>query len=74
VISSGGGGPFAPDPRAKDPLQAYQSFYRVDVAGPRMGAHPVEERVYGLFRHDCEPVGYRWARGLRQLLLGRLNI
>jgi putative peptide zinc metalloprotease protein len=74
VMSSGGGGPFAPDPRAKDPLQAYQNFYRVDVAVPRIGAHPVEERVYGLFRHDWEPIGYRWARGLRQLLLGRLNI
>jgi putative peptide zinc metalloprotease protein len=74
VMSAEGGGPFAPDPRAHDPLQAYQRFYRVDVAVPEVGAHPVEERVYGLFRHDWEPVGYRWSRSLRQLLLGRLNI
>jgi len=74
VLSSDGGGPFAPDPRARDPLTSFERFYRVDVAAPGIGGHPVEERVYALFRHDWEPVGFRWYRGLRQLLLGRLDV
>jgi putative peptide zinc metalloprotease protein len=74
VMSTDGGGPFAPDPRAKDPLTAFQRFYRVDVAVPDIGRHPVQERVYALFRHDWEPLGFRWYRDVRQLLLSRLNV
>jgi putative peptide zinc metalloprotease protein len=73
VLSSDGGGPFAPDPTARETLTSFQGFYRVDVAVPDIGAHRVEERVYALFRHDWEPVGFRWYRALRQLLLGRLD-
>jgi putative peptide zinc metalloprotease protein len=74
VMGTDGGGPFAPDPRARDPLTALQRFYRVDIAVPDIGRHAVEERVYALFRHDWEPVGFRWYRALRQLLLNRLNV
>jgi putative peptide zinc metalloprotease protein len=74
VLSTEGGGPFAPDPRARDPLTAFQRFYRVDIAVPGIGGHPVQERVYALFRHDWEPLGFRWYRSLRQLLLNRLNV
>lgn len=74
VMVSEGGGPFAPDPHGHDGLTSFQRFYRVDVAVPGIGAHPVEERVHALFRHDWEPVGYRWYRSLRQLLLSRLDV
>jgi putative peptide zinc metalloprotease protein len=74
VMSTEGGGPFAPDPRARDPLTAFQRFYRVDIAVPGIGRHPVQERVYALFRHDWEPLGLRWYRAGRQLLLNRLNV
>jgi putative peptide zinc metalloprotease protein len=74
VMSTDGGGPFAPDPRAHDPLTAFQRFYRVDIAVPGIGKHPVQERVYALFHHDWEPLGFRWYRGLRALLLNRLNV
>jgi len=74
VLGSSGGGPFAPDPRANDPLKAYQKFYRIDVAVPGVGTHPVEERVYAKLHHDWEPIGFRWWRGIRRLLLGRLNV
>jgi putative peptide zinc metalloprotease protein len=74
VMSTEGGGPFAPDPRAKDPLTAFQRFYRVDIAVPGIGSHAVQERVYALFRHDWEPLGFRWYRAARQLLLNRLNV
>jgi putative peptide zinc metalloprotease protein len=74
VMSTEGGGLFAPDPRARDSLTALRRFYRVDIAVPGIGRHPVQERVYALFRHDWEPVGLRWYRAGRQLLLNRLNV
>ncbi len=74
VLSSEGGGLFAPDPRGHEPLTAFQRFYRVDIAAPGIGDHAVQERIYALFRHDWEPVGYRWYRAARQLLLNRLNV
>jgi putative peptide zinc metalloprotease protein len=74
VMATEGGGPFAPDPRAREPLTSLQHFYRVEVAAPDIGHHAVEERVYALFRHDWEPLGFRWYRGMRQLLLNRLNV
>jgi putative peptide zinc metalloprotease protein len=74
VMGASGGGPFAADPRSEDPLKAYQKFYRIDVAVPGVGTHHVEERVFALLHHDWEPIGYRWWRGIRRLLLGRLNV
>lgn len=73
VLSTEGGGAFAPDPRANDPLQSFSKFYRVDVAVPAIGRHRVEERVFGRFRHEWEPIGYRWSRSIRRLLLARLG-
>ena len=74
VLSSEGGGLFAPDPRGHEPLTSFQRFYRVDIAAPGLGEHTVQERIYALFRHDWEPLGYRWYRAARQLLLNRLNV
>lgn len=73
VLATEGGGPFAPDPRANDPLRSFSKFYRVDVAVPGIGRHRVEERVFGRFRHDWEPIGFRWSRSVRRLLLARLG-
>lgn len=73
ILSTEGGGPFAPDPRANDPLQAFNKFYRVDVRVPDIGRHRVEERVFGRFVHDWEPIGYRWSRSLRRMLLAQLG-
>lgn len=70
ILSTAGGGPYAPDPRAKDNLRSFNRFYRVDVAVSDIGRHHVEERVHGLFRHNWEPLGHRWVRALRRLFLG----
>lgn len=73
VLSTDGGGLFAPDPRAKDGLKTFNRFYRVDVVVPDLGRHRVEERVFGRFHHKWEPIGYRWSRSLRRMFLAGLG-
>lgn len=73
VLSTDGGGLFASDPRAKDRLKTFNRFYRVDVDVLGIGHHRVEERVFGRFQHDWEPVGYRWSRSLRGMFLTGLG-
>ncbi len=66
VLSLAGGGPFAPDPSARDGGTAFERLVRLDLAAPDLAGRRIEERVHVLFVHDPEPIGWRWLRWLRR--------
>jgi putative peptide zinc metalloprotease protein len=73
AMSVEGGGQLALDPSEQEVPTAFKSFFQFeitikDVATPRIG-----ERIYARFRHTPEPLGYRWLRAARRLLLEQLD-
>ncbi len=73
AMSVEGGGRLALDPSEQEVPTAFKSFFEfeiviADVHSPRIG-----ERVYARFMHSPEPLGYRWLRAVRRLLLEQLD-
>jgi putative peptide zinc metalloprotease protein len=75
ALSSVNGGPFAPDPNAKEKETSLESFFEFDIstAGPsavdRWG-----QRVWVRFDHGASPALVRIYRAGRQLFLGRFHV
>jgi putative peptide zinc metalloprotease protein len=75
AFSSAFGGPFAPDPNAKEKETSLESFFQIDIATPA----PVTidrwgQRVWVRFDHGASPVLERIYRAGRQLFLGRFHV
>lgn len=73
ALSVEGGGVFALDPKSPQIPKAFEAFFQFEIAMERAPAFRVGERVYVRFRHSPEPVGYRWLREGRRVLLERLD-
>lgn len=79
ALSLEGGGSVALDPKgmaegqARMP-QAFEKLFQFDISLAGVDLRGVGERVYVRFQHDPEPVGYRWYRAVRRMLLKRFNI
>ncbi|OQX30421.1 MAG: hypothetical protein B0D87_08185 [Candidatus Sedimenticola endophacoides] len=73
ALSVDGGGPFALDPEAQGQPRAYSSFFQYEVALEGVPAQRIGERLYARISHSPEPIGYRWLRAGRRLLLERLD-
>jgi putative peptide zinc metalloprotease protein len=75
ALSSLNGGPFAPDPNAKEKETSLEPFFEIDIATPaplitdRWG-----QRVWVRFDHGASPVLVRVYRAGRQLFLGRFHV
>jgi putative peptide zinc metalloprotease protein len=75
ALSSVNGGPFAPDPNAKEKETSLESFFEIDIATPaesvidRWG-----QRVWVRFDHGASPALARIYRVGRQLFLGRFHV
>ena len=75
ALSSVNGGPFAPDPNAKDKETSLEAFFEIDIATPdpltldRWG-----QRVWVRFDHGASPAFERIYRAGRQLFLGRFHV
>lgn len=82
ALSLEGGGSVALDPKgqpkeegreAKMP-QAFEKLFQFDISLAAVQASGVGERVFVRFEHDPEPVGYRWYRAVRRMLLKRFDV
>ena len=75
AFSTATGGPFSPDPTAKDKDAILDSIFEIDVAPPpdftveRWG-----ERVWVRFNHGASPLIERLYRAARQVFLGRFHV
>ncbi len=75
VLGSSGGGTIAIDPRDEKGVKAFQKMFFFDIELPSGTTFAnVGGRVYVRFDHGWEPVGGRWYRGIRNLLLRRFNV
>jgi len=74
-LSSVSGGPFAPDPGAKERETSLESFFEVDIATPsELTSDRWGERVWVRFDHGASPMLVRIYRAGRQLFLGRFHV
>jgi putative peptide zinc metalloprotease protein len=75
ALSSVNGGPFAPDPSAKERETSLESFFEVDIATPsELTSDHWGERVWVRFDHGASPALVRIYRAGRQLFLGRFHV
>jgi putative peptide zinc metalloprotease protein len=75
ALSTLGGGAFVMDPRDPKQNKVFTKVLHLEVqfsAGP--AADDIGGRVYVRFDHGNEPLAWRLYRGLRQLLLKRLDV
>lgn len=74
ALSTEGGGLFALDPAQKDKAQVFERLFQLDLTLAIPLADKVEERAYVRFEHTPEPLGQRWWRALRRLLMSRFEV
>ena len=74
VLSTQGGGLIGLDPAEPESLKAIGRYFKIEVSAPKVPKQRLNERVYVLFKHDAEPLIYRWYRGLRRVFLRQLNV
>jgi len=75
ALSSVNGGPFAPDPNAKEKETSLQAFFEIDIATPdQLTLDRWGQRVWVRFDHGASPVLERIYRAGRQLFLGRFHV
>ena len=74
AFSLAGGGDFALDPVAKDPLTAFKEFYLIELDVEDMPLRPAEERAHVLFYHSAEPIGFRFYRSVRRAFLRQFDV
>ncbi len=74
VLGSAAGGPILIDPTDSDGRRALASVAIVDVWVPGEPARWIGARAWVRFDHGGEPLGWQWARTLRQAFLSRLAL
>ena len=75
ALSSANGGPFAPDPSAKEKDTSLEAFFEVDIATPdKLLPERWGQRVWVRFDHGVSPAFARIYRAGRQLFLGRFHV
>ena len=75
ALSSANGGPFAPDPGAKEKDTSLEAFFEVDIATPdKLLLERWGQRVWVRFDHGVSPAFARIYRAGRQLFLGRFHV
>ncbi len=67
------GGAIAVDPADKDGLRTLAPVFLLDVTLPQQPAGRIGARAWVRFDLGYEPLGWQWARRLRQLLLRQFN-
>jgi putative peptide zinc metalloprotease protein len=75
ALSSVNGGPFAPDPNAKERDTSLEAFFEIDIATPaELAIERWGQRVWVRFDHRASPALARIYRAGRQLFLGRFHV
>jgi putative peptide zinc metalloprotease protein len=73
ALSVNGGGLFALDPANQEQPEAFETVFLFDLILDNLPIQKIGERVYARFEHSPEPVGYRIYRGIRRLLMRKLE-
>ena len=75
ALGSGGGGPFAVDPRDKQGVTALERVFQLELVLPEELRSPyLGARVFVRFNHGFEPIGLQAYRALRRLFLRRFDV
>lgn len=74
ALSLEGGGSVALDPGSREAPRAFEPLFQFEVAVEGLVNPRIGERVYLRFEHDPEPIGFRWYRAARRLLLGQFGV
>ncbi|MDD4649288.1 MAG: peptidase M50 [Desulfoplanes sp.] len=74
ALSLEGGGRFALNPESPQKRESFTKIYQFELGVENVSVNRFGERVYVLFDHGAEPLGYRWYRFFRRLVLGHLSI
>jgi len=74
TLSTEGGGNIILDPNREQPLNSYQSYFRLELAAPTALKQRFDERVYVLIEHDPEPIFWRWYRATRRVFLRQFDV
>lgn len=74
ALAASNGGEFPLDPRDTEGVTSLDRVFLFDIGLPEeLRGVPFGTRVYVRFQLDWEPLGWQFARRLRQLLLGRFD-
>ncbi len=74
ALSLEGGGRIALNPNKADRPTAFSSLFFFELVLPGSRLTKIDERIYVRFVHSPEPLGLRWFRGIRRLLLSRFEV
>ncbi len=74
ALSLEGGGRFALDPRETSRMKVLDQLFQFEINPLKPIEYRVDERVYVRFEHSPEPLGNRFYRAVRRLLLNRFSI
>lgn len=74
VFTVEAGGLIAADPRETQQLRAFSRHFFVELSIVDAPQKFLEERVYVVFKHDPEPLFYRWYRDIRRVFLRQLDV
>jgi len=74
ALSVEGGGRYALDPGITEVPTAFEPLFQFEIMLEQVPAHRIGERLYVLFTHTPEPIGFRWWRAARRVLLERLDL
>jgi putative peptide zinc metalloprotease protein len=75
ALGSGGGGPFAVDPRDRQGVTALERVFQLELVLPEELRSPyLGARVFVRFNHGFEPIGLQAYRALRRLFLRRFDV
>lgn len=74
ALSLQGGGSVALDPRSEQTPQSFDPHFQFELRADGGRDERIGGRVYVRFEHEPEPVGYRWYRSARRLLLSQFGV
>jgi len=75
ALGSGGGGPFAIDPRDSKGTKVLSRVFQLELALPAVAySQYLGARVFVRFNHGYEPVGFQMYRAARRLLLRQFDV
>ncbi len=73
ALSLEGGGQYALDPRSEERTEVLAQLFQFDVEPINKQINRIDQRVYVRFQLVPEPLGHRFYRSLRRLLLSRFS-
>ncbi|GAA4652675.1 hypothetical protein GCM10023116_49590 [Kistimonas scapharcae] len=74
ILTLEGGGRIAANPDKERGIQSFGRYFELELALADDVQARLNERVYVLFRHDPEPLAYRWFRDIRRVFLRQLDV